>query len=540
MRILFLFLSLLPTCAWANVIPLETKVTEVTLHPHVAAIERRATIQVPKGQHRLVLLGIPQNITQESLRIELNGMERQGLIYRDEFSPPHDYVSQDVKDAIKAVEEIEQKISVVEEQAAAARLPGQAANATLHFLQNLGSNEGLAQNSAETLRDIAQMIGQEALTASQAAQSAEIKAERIERQLAELEEKLIVAEQTLEAIALEDAERLYLAVDAVAAEAGAVEIHLSYLAEGVSEWMPVYDLRLGTQPESQVLFQRDAMVQQSTGENWRDVTLHLTTASAIGQTKSHNIYSNRLSISAPQPKLATDSYDDGNYANLAEPALIEPVIVGDWSLRSEGAAVVYTYDKPVSIASGADILRLELDHLSLPAEIVATATPRYDDTAYRVAKLTNTSGQEILQSDFAGRYVGDTLVGIEPFPGLVPGQEAELGFGPIKGLRVSRDVLDRSEGDTGIISRSNQKVEQVEFEIENLTQKNWPLRLTDRVPYSEQEDLEITWTANPQPTDQNVDKKRGILAWKLDVPAGTSQTIRLNSQISWPQDMILQ
>ena len=39
----------------------------------------------------------------------------------------------------------------------------------------------------------------------------------------------------------------------------------------------------------------------------------------------------------------------------------------------------------------------------------------------------------------------------------------------------------------------------VELVIENLTDQTWQLEVRDSVPYSQQEDLQITWSATPTP-----------------------------------------
>ena len=65
------------------------------------------------------------------------------------------------------------------------------------------------------------------------------------------------------------------------------------------------------------------------------------------------------------------------------------------------------------------------------------------------------------------------------------------------------------------------------------------MRLIDLVPYSEQDDLEITTSANPVPTETDVDGQRGILAWEFDLAAGGKQTITLEHTLSWPAEMVL-
>lgn len=49
----------------------------------------------------------------------------------------------------------------------------------------------------------------------------------------------------------------------------------------------------------------------------------------------------------------------------------------------------------------------------------------------------------------------------------------------------------------------------------------------------------IDWSAAPTPSEENVDNRRGILAWDLDMKAGSKQTVRLNTSINWPEGMEL-
>jgi uncharacterized protein (TIGR02231 family) len=133
-----------------------------------------------------------------------------------------------------------------------------------------------------------------------------------------------------------------------------------------------------------------------------------------------------------------------------------------------------------------------------------------------------------------GAYVGQRDIGL-----IAAGAEAELAFGPIDGLRLIRRIEDRGEGARGIIRTSSRITEAVVIEVENLTEEAWPLRVIDRVPVSEQDALDITWQADPSPTERDVDGDRGILAWEFDLPAGATQTIRLDTELSWPEDKVL-
>ena len=65
-------------------------------------------------------------------------------------------------------------------------------------------------------------------------------------------------------------------MDLEAAQAGEVELQLSYLVRG-PKWVPTYDIRVDS--ESRKLdVKYFALVRQNTGEDWGDVALKLSTA----------------------------------------------------------------------------------------------------------------------------------------------------------------------------------------------------------------------------------------------------------------------
>ena len=209
------------------------------------------------------------------------------------------------------------------------------------------------------------------------------------------------------------------------------------------------------------------------------------------------------------------------------------------AIAYQGDTVVYHYPVAVDVATGVENLRLALDTLSLTATVQARAVPRYDSTAFVLAKVIN-DGAEILLPGQAYLYRDGTLVGGAVLEPLAVWDKTELGFGAIDGIRLKRDMPQRAQGDRGVFISSTQIEEKAVLQVENLTGEAWPVRVLDQVPYSEQEELEITYNADPAVTEADVDGKRGILAWDFDLAAGEKKAITLDSLLSWPEGKVLQ
>ena len=544
LSLLSLLASSVASFAWADDILVSSRVAEVTVFPDMAEITRWADFDLPAGQHRLILRNIPQSAYLETLQITLTGATQTALMFREEGVPPRSADDPKVLAAEAVIRDVERRIDQVEDEASRARTEATAARTAIGFLEQLGSNEGLAEAGAEALRDITRMIASEADAAGKQALEAQIRARAIEDQLEDLEEELARAEQALEAIDREDKDRHYLVLEVDVAEPGPGALELRYLSGGEVYSMPSYEWHLSTGETPEVTLKRGFGLLQGTGENWENVALTISTLQPGEQGSPSELYAQRRWISDPRPEPKMRSQAADYMAAAAPEPMIEPVVIEEaaaptWGADTSGPGVTYRFGHPVSLASGADIVKLDMDALSTEAEVLAVAVPMSDETAYRVAKVTNTFGEDLLPGEEVPMFVDGKLVTLTYFDGAAAGQEFDLGFGAIPGLQLTRRILQKSEGERGVISRSNQQEEIVEISVENLTGETWPLRLLDRVPYSEQEDLEITWSAQPSVSEENVDKQRGILAWDFDLVPGEDKLIRLETTLSWPEGKLL-
>ncbi|SEK71901.1 conserved hypothetical protein [Roseovarius azorensis] len=538
MRALTLMLALAPVPLWAGDIPLTSRVSAVTLYPQGATVTREAPFAAPAGQHDLILADLPRDTPLASVRVTADGARLGGVTTRSDYVPPRDAADSPALVAARAeVERLEDALREARAGIEDIALEAEAARARIAFLDRIGQAEGAAALGTDRLRELAEMIGAETLAAWQAEAEATRRAEAAERALKDQKEALDKARQALNALVPEQEARAMLAVTVSTEAAATGTLSVTYTIADAG-WQPLYDLHLARDTGA-LRIERGAFVQQATGENWQDVALTLSTLRPSEQTEPGRIWPWIPRIEDPdtiRPLARKEA--DGGLMSMAAP-MAEAAAPEVASASFDGLSVTYSYPVPVSVATGADRVRLMLGPLETSADLVAQAVPMLDQTAYLVARFTNDTGELLLPTPEArfymdGRYVGQRWVDM-----MAAGAEADLSFGPIEGLRLSRLVTDRNEGDRGLITRSNEVTESVEVEVENLTDQAWPLRVLDRVPVSEQEDLKITWQASPVPTVQDVEGQRGILAWEFDLPSGDTRTIGLQTRMAWPEDKVL-
>ncbi|MBM1632718.1 mucoidy inhibitor MuiA family protein [Sulfitobacter mediterraneus] len=540
MRVLFACLTLLPTAALADVFTLRSEPQAVTVYPYLATVHRQATVTLPQGSHQIVLPDLPHTMDRKFLRVSVTGATLGTTQFRKEAVPPQaDTDSAEILAAKEQINAAEAALRGLDDQIEAVSLAGRAAQAQIGFLGDLGRNEGLPAD-VSTLQALGQMIGAESLQAEQEALRARQAARDLDLGRKDLENTLRDARAALEALTPPPEKHAQLTLDVMATAAGEVMIGLEYLVD--ADWLPTYDIHLDGKDAPQLSIKRGAVVSQRSGENWQGVALTLSTLAPSGQTQPSQVYPRRLTLADKEPPRAKLSRQMADSAeSFADPVIEAPVIVEEAKgmTNFDGPGVRYDFATPVSIASGVDDSRVALDTLTFPARRFARAVPRSDQTAFLMAEFTNTTQEPLLPADEVALFLDNTLIG-QMNLGLIPaGDEAELPFGPIEDLRLTYTVLDQTEGDRGIISRSNAKTDRTRMDIQNIGSEDWQVEVRAAVPYTAQEDLQIDWTANPVPDETNLDDRRGILQWDLNVAAGATTSVTIEENLRWPEDKIL-
>ncbi|MEO0939419.1 MAG: DUF4139 domain-containing protein [Pseudomonadota bacterium] len=527
----FLFLLCLPGFAWADVLLMTSAPTEVEIQRTGAQVTREVTFDMPAGQHAIVLPDLPAGAEAQGMRAQLSGAVLQSLTVRGSPAPlPPDTPRPGVAAAETAVRAAEEALAEVQDQIGLLQRTVSAAQAQQAFLSDLAGAETLPQD-AEALAAIAQMIGAQTEAASAKAAEARIAMRPLARIAHNRQDALARAQAALDALLTAGADRKRVTLIATAEEAGPVTLRLSYLA-GYAAWEPAYALRLKTGAAPSLDVDRAAWVVQETGEDWVDVLLTVSTADTDGRSAPAPLRPRLIRMFEPVP---APSFRTSEATADADPIIEAPVIMEEKAVLLEGATARYVFPERVTVANGADQLRLALGTLTLATEVFARAVPAREDVAYRMARVTN-SAADILLPGEAELFVDGQLIGFGTVPLLAPGAEAELGMGAVETLRLSR-ITRQGTGDTGIITRANERVEREVLRVENTGAAAWEIELIGRVPYSEQEDLSINWTAQPEPSARDLGDAQGILAWQLDVPAGGSAEVSVNTRITWPQGM---
>lgn len=543
MRALFtILLATTALPALADTIPATSRITAVTVYPDGAKVTREVSFAAPAaGAHELLVTDLPADSEPGLIQLApSDGLQLGAFNLRaDRLPPREDPLTADQQAAKALVEDLD----AVAQQALLA-LDGvqakvEAAEAQVRFLSSF---TGALPDGAtpETIRSMAAMIGAETLAARQQALAARAELWPVQKALADAQEAVVKAQAAYDALPSADMDYTALSVAVTAAAAGDQTLTVTQYVSGAS-WRPFYDLKLTRDGGDALAMDRAVLVTQYTGEDWSDISLTLSSSRPAEQAAPSTLW--------PELRWIEPEYSEEDYATKSSDAGAmmedEMMVVAEAApsvtvagVAMEGDTVVYIYPDTVTVASGVEDLRLALDSLTFAPVVEAVAVPRYDRTAFVMASFTNGSDEPLLPGE-ALLFREGVLVGTTWIDVIAPGVETDIAFGAIETLRIKREMPKRAEGETGVFTSANEATESAIITVENTGTEAWPVRLIDQVPYSEQDDLEITTSANPVPTETDVDGQRGILAWEFDLAAGGKQTITLEHTLSWPAEMVL-
>ncbi|MBM7067148.1 mucoidy inhibitor MuiA family protein [Actibacterium sp. 188UL27-1] len=513
-------------------------VTTATLYGAGAVVTQQATVDLPEGRHRILIpasrglmsYALPKITVSDGVAIGNVALQPRAVADAETAYLPQQ------AEALATLTAAQETLISAEGEVSQARAGLTAIEAQIAFLGTASAAQVEALD-AETLLSTLQLIG---------TQRQDLERRQTEAQLA-LRPLLEAAEDATKARdqAQLDFDRLTPAdtpvdliavnVDVTAAGPATVELESFTFAAG---WQPVYDIFLARGDAPSVDIHRKAAIRQDTGLPWSDVVVRLSTGDPLGQVDPTKLWPNKAEIgnnagakrlSAPSPAASLSREADP----LEQMAMEEADVATGPTIATDGVSISYDYPQPVSLSSGAGNLVLTLDQLEFTVDETIRAIPRFDETAFLMVAFVNDTVEPILAGQ-ATLFRDGVRLAQSHIDYVAAGDEAELAFGKMEGIRLDWKLLQNDTGDRGLVSRSDIREQSLEFKIKNLMSEPQTVQTLYAMPFSEQEDLDIRVRANPGPDLRDFEQDRGIAAWDLTLEPGQEQIIRLDVTLTWP------
>jgi uncharacterized protein (TIGR02231 family) len=526
--------------SWAAELGATSAIDTVTVYPDGATVTRVIAVDLPSGDSTLVAKDFPLGLDTSSIRVEGEGGAKLTIGTIDARTP---------RAAPVNLPELDKRIEALNDQRADLQGAIDSANARRKFAEHFAEASPAGIGDKGEARPIAEWrtafatVGEEIASADTAVRDATRKMREIDRQIAQFEVERKAKPPS----------KLEVRMDIAAPAATKATLRVTYNVRN-ARWLPLYDARLDTGAKDrkpQLELVRRAEVTQSTGEDWSNVTLGVSTV-RIGRGGSApelnslvaqypqvprpralgSVSDSAMPAAAPmqQRKMETSAAkaaDDIRERAEEQQAVAE---IGDFQ-------ATYKIPGRISLGAAEGAKSLRIASMTVAADLMVRAAPVMDPTAFLEASFKQTDDTSLLPGKVA-IYRDGTFVGRGKLSASAKDDIVRLGFGADDKVRIERAVLKRNEGSAGLLVTTS-KTDERSFKTTIRNGHDFPIKVAieDQLPVSENEDILVEMLpATTPPTASNIRDRRGVLEWSFDAKPGEVKDINFAWRVRWPKD----
>ena len=518
---------------------INTTVRQVTVYVNGARITRGGKITLEPRNSRLEFPNLPLTMETDSVRARASGTARARILGVDvkktyyQKAPPGN-----VRDLNEQIEQLEDEDRVLADEADS-------------IAEHIKHIDGLAGNTKTFAVSLAK--GKTTID-SQAALMDFFPAKRMEAQAKlrnnvikrrELGRKLNKLRKDLNRIQKSKPDERYSAlIEVEINEAGDLDVELVYNITG-AVWKPIYDIRL---LESDLEISYMGQVTQSSGEDWSDITLALSTVPPSSSTTIPDLdpwYISPLEFASPKHHLmagavaaSVETLDDSVMLGDAEVLEeLEPEIreaaYSTAEVSQSGVSVTYRIPDGVTIPGDGTFHKAMIAHLRVTPRIDYVTAPKIETRAYRRVNAENDS-ELMLLPGMAQIFEGEDYIGKTALKLIAPGETVKLYCGTDDRIRVDRKLV-KQETDKKFLKDKRRIQFAYEIELENHIGEEQKITVRDQIPVSRHEDIKVK-LENAKP-GLNKQDELNRLTWEIKLPRKDKQRIRYDFSVEYPRSM---
>lgn len=503
-------------------LPAEIPVAEVTVMEDRARIVRRGRVSLPSGLVRLRAEGVAPVASDKTLGGRITSGPKGARL-----------VETRIVREVRAREELSPADpAAIEERLAGLRRRLSQLKARrdvlLSEMESLNTSEGLAQ--VEMVEDVAwgksdfDAWRQRFSRIDRRASEAGGEIEKASEQIRDLGEQVESMEAKL-AAAGEVSRKTVTALEAdIEVETpGEYELELEYVVPGAC-WRPYHTATLREEDGAhKVSIRCDGCVWQSTGEDWKNVQLLFSTQRPSLGAEPPKLTSDVLLAQRKREEVVVEAREQaiqttGLGTAAAEAARLPGVDDGGETLNLRGTA-------PASVPSDGRPYRVELFGFESEAEAAHVMFPELAACAFLQSTQVNRAPFPLLAGPVdlirQSGLVGRTSVGFS-----APDERFKLGWGPESDIRVQREV-EQTEPESGMLSSWVTSDLKVTVRISNIGPDPRETRVSERIPVSEVEQVEIAFNARKSTRGAKPDED-GMVVWQVSLGPFGRETLTLS------------
>lgn len=515
-----------------------SSVDAVTVYPDGASVTRLISLDLPAGETTAIAKDFPLGLDVSSLRVEGEAGEKL-VIGTVDAKPPRAAPPVNLPEIDKRIEALKDERANLDGAIAAAltrkKFAERFAEASPAGLGEKGEARPIAEWRT-AFAAVAEEVGQ----ADAAIRDSERKQRELDREIARLQ-----ADR-----AAKPPSKMEVQIELSAAAATKAKLRVTYAVRH-ARWVPLYDARLDTSAKDRkpvLELVRRAEIQQTTGEDWSDVTLSVST---VRTGRGGSAPELRTVIAQypppPAPPMAQLGTMSDNVAKRRSMEALAPAPAAPEPARKaeerETAVEIGAYQTAfrlpgrVSVGTNEGAKSLRISTATITPELIIRSAPVADPTAYLEASFTQAEDAPLLPGKVS-IYRDGMFVGNSKLVSAAKDESVRLGFGADDKVKVERSVVKRNEGAAGLIV-TTAKIDERAFKTTIRNAHDFPVKVAiqDQLPVSENEEITVEMLpSTTPPTAINVRDRRGVTEWLVEARPGETKEISFAWRVRWPKD----
>ena len=512
------------------------RITAVTVYPDRAMTTRSATLSLKPGSYLVEFAGLPVLIQDDSVRVTGKGSAAATILGSEVKRSFAEQVPE------KRARELAEEILGLERKVAGLDAKKAALAAQRSFLDSIRVAWGdriskelaVGKPTAAELNEALSFVGSGV--------------SRVEEQGHDLDEEKQRLRERIDALRRQREE----AIGSRRKEAKSVEVGLEVTREGSlslelasvtpqASWEPSYDVRLSPDGKSAELLFR-ALVRQQSGEDWRDVSLSLSTARPALGGAPPELSPWRVSFYRPPPPVPPAGRAEqarghkmaiGAAPQYGEPMALEAAPVPHLAaqIAEEQTSVSFLIPRPVDVPADGSQHGSVVATENLPLTLEFLTVPKLAPGVYLKSEIVNRAPYPLLPGR-VNVFTGGNFSGSSQLKKVASGEKFDLFFGADDQVTVKREEL-KSHKEAGLFGK-NRMGYRYRIEVQNFRKEPLTITIRDQLPLAGDEEIKVTLDEpSPEPTERGSD---GTLTWKLPLRPGEKRELTFGVSVEYPKE----
>jgi uncharacterized protein (TIGR02231 family) len=508
----------------------KSDIKEVTVFQQGAQIFRSGSILLNEGVNEILFVDLPQNIDQRSIQVSGTGNFSILSVNHQINYLKTQVESKEVKilaDSLKILESKRDKVELGIE------ICQQEESVLLANKVIGGTQNGVNTESLKT----AMNYFQTKLT--------EIKNRELKftRELKTIDEKIVRIQNqlnSLRSVKKEPTSEVLIVANA-AAKTNA-RFNLSYVIYNAG-WYPEYDIRAVSIKDPVNLVYK-AKVFQSSGENWENVKLAISTGNPMVSGDKPIIYPwylNFLDLNAgmiEMDEVTVVAYGikrESSKKATDDMKNEEQAAYRSFTQTTNQTNVEFGIDVPYTIPSNGKPNVVQINEYQLNATYTYYSVPKINTDAFLLAKITGWAEYSLLPGQ-ANIFFEGTFVGNSSINPTITQDTLDLSLGRDQSIVVSRTKIKDFESKK-LLGVNKKETFGWEISVRNNKNADIAIIIEDQFPISSNKDIEVEQI---EKSNAQLNETLGKLTWEMNLNPKETKKVQVKYSVKYPKDKIVQ